>query len=191
MENINLKNYYDNVVDHVESDGVVSNEFHKKAKEMKELEAQTDDTETLKKEFNKKVEELMTTEEQEYGKNRDTSFEKSELDKITEDIMNLPPLTGYMVTDYNTLILKEMAMIGKVWTEYRDTNASNKLIDNHISRMNQMYADLIDALNAISVGSRLVHEEESLNETTEKETPSEEGSDTTNAETVENSVKEG
>jgi hypothetical protein len=37
----------------------------------------------------------------------------------------------------------------------------------------------------------LVHEEESLNETTEKETPSEEGSDTTNAETVENSVKEG
>lgn len=128
--------------------------------------------------------------EKEFEKNQDTSFEKSELDKITEDIMNLPPLTGYMVTDYNTLILKEMAMIGKVWTEYRDTNASNKLIDNHISRMNQMYADLIDALNAISAGSRLVREEESVDEPAKEETPSEESSDTTDTEVLENSVEE-
>jgi hypothetical protein len=76
-------------------------------------------------------------------------FDEEKFNKMLEEVAKLPPLNGNLISDYDTILLKEAAAVGAVWKEYRDAGVANALIDNHIDQITKMYDSLIQGIEVL------------------------------------------
>jgi hypothetical protein len=109
-----------------------------------------------------------------------TVFDEEKFKAMIDEVMSLPPLTGNILKDYNTILLKELAVIGGVWKEYHDAGTANALIDNHIEQITTMYGTLLTGI------------EDFVNKTKEKDKSAPSEADTPNEEeSTEKPAEEG
>lgn len=83
-----------------------------------------------------------------------TKMTEEKIKKLTQDVANLPPFTGDMAKDFTGLLLKELAALSKIWTEYLSDQRSNSniLITNHIATMQTQYDRLLTGVQMVATG---------------------------------------
>lgn len=78
-------------------------------------------------------------------------YTDQDLEKLLQQVKEIPPITGNMVDDYSGLLMKEIAAVGSIWKEYCGNNKEsiekiNPLIANHMQNITAMYDRLMSGV---------------------------------------------
>ena len=89
--------------------------------------------------------------------NNETNDDDKELEKLFEETMKIPPISGDMVKDYVGILNKEMAALAAIWSEYKNIpeTEKNPFIVNHMAAMIKMYEDLLKVADTFNDPKKL------------------------------------